>query len=172
MPRRSRPNDTHYEARVAFLDKGIDVICDKLLTLELADALDLIDRQRRTCLVFGVTYAFAALAMVRQAREMVRAGELGRVRQVHIQFMQDWAVEPIASDHRGGQWRIDPARSGPSFTTADIGVHARHMACFVSCICMCAAPTSRSMTPRSCMCAMTMRGRERWSYRRRQERTA
>jgi predicted dehydrogenase len=126
------PNDTHYEACVAFLDKGIDVICDKPLATRLADALDLVDRQRRTGLVFGVTYTFAAFAMIRQAREMVRAGEVGRVRQVHVEFMQDWAVEAIASDHRGGQWRIDPARSGPSFTTADIGVHARHMACFVT----------------------------------------
>jgi predicted dehydrogenase len=126
------PNASHYEACVAFLDKGFDVICDKPLTTRLADALDLVERQRRTGLVFGVTHAFAAFAMVRQAREMVRAGELGRIRHVHVEFTQDWAVAPIALDHKGGQWRIDPQRAGHSFTTADIGVHAQHMACFVT----------------------------------------
>jgi predicted dehydrogenase len=126
------PNASHHEACIAFLDRGIDVICDKPLTTRLVDALDLVDRQRRTGLVFGVTHAFAAFAMVRQAREMVRADELGRIRHVHVEFTQDWAVAPIAPDHKGGQWRIDRELAGPSFTTADIGVHAQHMACFVT----------------------------------------
>src|SRR5262249_10353837 len=83
-------------------------------------------------LVFGVTYGFAAFAMVRQAREMVLAGEVGRIRQVLVEFSQDWAVEPITPDRKGQLWRIDPEVAGPSFTTADIGVHAFHMATFVS----------------------------------------
>jgi predicted dehydrogenase len=126
------PNDTHHPISVAFLERGIDVICDKPLTTTLADALDLVARQQRTGLVFGVTHGFAAFAMVRQAREMVRAGELGRIRQILVEFSQDWAVAPITPDRKGQYWRIDPARAGPSFTTADIGVHAFHMACFVS----------------------------------------
>jgi predicted dehydrogenase len=126
------PNASHHPICVAFLEKGIDVICDKPLTTTLADALDLVERQRRTGLVFGVTHAFAAFAMVRQAREMVLAGELGRIRQVHVEFTQDWAMAPIAVEHKGGQWRTDPQHAGPSFTTADIGVHAHHLACFVT----------------------------------------
>jgi predicted dehydrogenase len=126
------PNNTHHPICVAFLDRGIDVICDKPLTTNLADALDLVARQRRSGLVFGVTYGFAAFAMVRQAREMVRAGELGPIRQILVEFSQDWAVAPITPDRKGQSWRIDPARAGPSFTTADIGVHAFHMASFVS----------------------------------------
>jgi len=126
------PNATHHSICVAFLDQGIDVICDKPLTTNLADALDLVERRRRAGVVFGVTYGFAAFAMVRQAREMVRAGELGRIRQVHVEFSQDWAVAPIPTDHKGGTWRIDPELVGPSFSTADIGVHAHHMACFVT----------------------------------------
>jgi predicted dehydrogenase len=125
------PNDTHHPICVAFLERGIDVICDKPLTTNLADALDLVARQKRTGLVFGVTHGFAAFAMVRQAREMVRAGALGRIRQILVEFSQDWAVAAIPPDRKGQYWRIDPAR-GPSFTTADIGVHAFHMACFVS----------------------------------------
>ena len=126
------PNASHHEICVAFLERGFDIICDKPLTTNLADALDLVERQRRAGVVFGVTHGFAAFAMVRQAREMVRAGELGRIRQIHIEFTQDWAVAPIPPDHKGGVWRIDPKLAGPSLTTADIGVHAHHMACFVS----------------------------------------
>src|SRR5260221_7787451 len=126
------PNDTHHPICVAFLERGIDVICDKPLTTTLADALDLVARQQRTGLVFGVTHGFAAFAMVRQAREMVRAGALGRIRQVHVELGQDWAIAPITPDRKGQYWRIDPARAGPSFTTADIGVHAFHLAGFVS----------------------------------------
>ena len=126
------PNPSHHRICVAFLDRGIDVICDKPLTTNLGDALDLVERQRRSGLVLGVTHEFAAFAMVRQAREMVRAGELGRVRQVLVEFSQDWAVEPVTPDRKGQYWRIDPDRAGPSFTTADIGVHAFHMAGFVS----------------------------------------
>jgi len=126
------PNASHHQICVAFLERGFDIICDKPLTTNLADALDLVERQRRAGVVFGVTHGFAAFAMVRQAREMVLAGELGRIRQVHIEFTQDWAVAPIPAENRGGSWRIDPQRAGPSFTTADIGVHAHHMACFVS----------------------------------------
>ena len=126
------PNAHHHAACVAFLERGIDVICDKPLTTNLPDALDLVARQKALGLVFGVTYGFAAFAMVRQAREMVLAGEVGRIRQVLVEFSQDWAVEPITPDRAGQYWRIDPARAGPSFTTADIGVHAFHMASFVS----------------------------------------
>src|SRR5262245_27588638 len=126
------PNASHYDICDAFLERGFDIICDKPLTTNLFDALDLIERQRRAGVVFGVTHGFAAFAMVRQAREMVRAGELGHIRQIHIEFTQDWAVAAILPEHKGGTWRIDPKHAGPSFTTADIGVHAHHMACFVS----------------------------------------
>ena len=126
------PNANHHAACVAFLERGIDVICDKPLTTNLADALDLVARQKKLGLIFGVTYDFASFAMVRQAREMVRAGEVGRIRQILVEFSQDWAVEPITPDRAGQYWRIDPERAGPSFTTADLGVHAFHMASFVS----------------------------------------
>jgi predicted dehydrogenase len=126
------PNFNHYAICVAFMDRGIDIICDKPLTTSLADALDLVRRQRQTGLVFGVTHGFAAHAMVRQAREMVKAGELGPIRQVHVEFVQDWAMLPPAPEAKGARWRIDPAKSGPVFTTGDVGTHAHHLACFVT----------------------------------------
>ena len=80
------PNHTHHAIAATFLDRGIDVICDKPLTNSLEDALDLVERVRRSGLVFAVTYSFAAHAMVRQAREMIREGAIGRVRQVHVEY--------------------------------------------------------------------------------------
>jgi predicted dehydrogenase len=79
------PNSLHHEVCVAFLGRGIDVICDKPLTMRLTEALDLVERQRRG---HGVTHPSVAFAMVRQAREMVRAGKLGRIRQVLVECTQ------------------------------------------------------------------------------------
>ncbi len=126
------PNHTHHPIAAAFLDKGIDVICDKPLTSALGDALDLVERQRRSGLVFAVTYSFAAHAMVRQARAMVREGAVGQVRQVHVEYFQEWALPAPATLSKGAEWRLDRSRVGAGFTTGDIGTHAYHLACFVS----------------------------------------
>lgn len=126
------PNNSHHAIAVAFLDQGIDVICEKPITTNLDDALDLVERQRKTGLVFGVTHTYAAHAMVRQAREMVAAGELGRIRQVHVEYAQEWAMPPPSPDRKGDFWRIDPKQVGPAFSTADVGTHAHHLACFVT----------------------------------------
>ena len=120
------PNATHHPIARTFMEHGIDVISDKPLTTTLADALDLVALQRRTGLVFGVTYSFAGHAMVRQARQMVADGALGRIRQVHVEYFQDWAIDLADA------WRLDTAKAGPTFTTADIGTHAHHLACFVT----------------------------------------
>ena len=72
-------------------------------------------------------------AMVRQAREMVAAGELGKLVAVHAAYIQDWLTLPIDADgHKQAEWRTDPARAGQSAVLADIGVHAFNLACFVS----------------------------------------
>ena len=126
------PNATHHAVARAFLEAGIDVICDKPMTATLAQALDLVDLQKRTGLVLGVTYSFAGHAMVRQARQMVAEGALGTIRQIHVEFFQDWAIAPASGGGKGAAWRLDPAVAGPAFTTGDIGTHAHHLACFVS----------------------------------------
>jgi predicted dehydrogenase len=126
------PNHLHHAVASAFLANGIDVISDKPLTTTLADAIDLAARTKASGLVFGVTYAFAAYPMVRQAREMVRAGELGRIRQLHVEYVQDWLTNPLPPEHKQAGWRADPVRSGPVGCTGDIGTHAHHLATFVS----------------------------------------
>jgi predicted dehydrogenase len=126
------PNSTHHAIACAFLERGIDVICDKPLTTTLADALDLVGRVRKTGLVLGVTHAFAGYPMVRQAREMVAAGALGRLRQVHVEYFQEHHARDQTEGGTRAPWRLDPARSGPVLTVGDIGTHAHHLACFVT----------------------------------------
>ncbi len=127
------PNDSHHPIAKAFLSAGIDVICDKPLTTSLDDALDLVDTVRRTGLVFGVSHAFAAYPMVRQAKEMIAAGELGKIRLVHVEYVQDWKTDDLSkAPTKQSGWRADAAKSGPTACTADIGTHAHHLATFVT----------------------------------------
>jgi predicted dehydrogenase len=125
------PNHLHHPVAAVFLEQGIDVISDKPLTTNLADALDLVRRQRETGLVFAVTYSFAAHVMVRQAREMIRAGMLGDIRQIHVEYFQEWAID-ITDEGHASPWRLDPAKGGAAFTVFDIGTHARHLASFAT----------------------------------------
>ncbi|MFQ6017593.1 MAG: Gfo/Idh/MocA family protein [Kiloniellaceae bacterium] len=126
------PNHLHHDVARAFIDAGIDVICDKPLTTNLDDALDLVRRTRRAGVVFGLTHAFAAYPMVRQAKQMVAEGRLGAVRQVHVEYVQDWLAEDSGRSSKQAAWRLDPTRAGPAGTTADIGTHAWHLATFVT----------------------------------------
>ena len=127
------PNHLHYPVAKAFLAAGIDVICDKPLSTTMAEAYDLVDLARKSGLVFAVTLNNTGYAMVRQAREMVAAGEIGPVRIVHAAYIQDWLTLPIdAEGHKQAEWRTDPARAGASACLADIGVHAHNLASFVT----------------------------------------
>lgn len=126
------PNRTHYDIACAFMEKGINVISDKPLTTTLSDALDLVRRQKETGLVFGVTYAYAANAMVRQARAMIRQGLLGELRQIHVEYFQEWAMVPPDQAGPGAIWRVNPDLVGRAFTTGDIGTHCHHLGTFVS----------------------------------------
>jgi predicted dehydrogenase len=127
------PNHLHHPVARAFLEAGIDVICDKPLSTDMAQARDLVALARASGLVFAVTLNNTGYPMVRQAREMVRAGELGELRLVHATYIQDWLTRPIdAEGQKQAEWRTDPARAGSSAVLADIGVHAHNLALFVT----------------------------------------
>ena len=127
------PNHLHYPAAKAFLEAGIDVICDKPLSTSLDEARELVRLQRQSGLVFAVTLNNTGYPMVRQAREMVAAGELGELRLIHAAYIQDWLTLPIdAEGQKQAEWRTDPARAGQSAALADIGVHAHNLAGFVT----------------------------------------
>jgi predicted dehydrogenase len=127
------PNHLHHAPAKVFLEAGIDVICDKPLTTTLKDALDLAETVKRTALVFGLTHNYTGHPMVRQAREMVSAGELGAIRVVQVEYAQDWLSTPLEkTGQKQAEWRTDPVRSGPGGSLGDIGTHAFNIACFVT----------------------------------------
>ena len=127
------PNHLHAPVATAFLEAGIDVICDKPLSTTLAEAEALVALAEARGRRFLVTLNNTGYAMVRQAREMVAAGELGTLVAVHASYVQDWLTRPIdAEGQKQAEWRTDPARAGQSAVLADIGVHAFNLACFVS----------------------------------------
>jgi predicted dehydrogenase len=127
------PNHLHYPVAKAFLEVGVDIICDKPLSTSIAEAKELVDLTRSTGLVFAVTLNNTGYPMVRQAREMIAAGEIGDIRVVHATYIQDWLTQPIDADgQKQAEWRTDPARAGASACLADIGVHAHNLALFVT----------------------------------------
>ena len=126
------PNHLHFAAARAFLEAGIDVLCDKPLTNELSEAIELVRLAKRTGQAFAVGYVMSCFPMVRQAREIVRRGGVGRVGQIHVEFLQDWMVPDDAGQAAHVKWRLDPMKSGPTSCTGDIGTHAAHLASFVS----------------------------------------
>ena len=127
------PNDSHHAIARAFLDQGIDVICDKPMTTTVEDAVDLVKTVRRSGLVFGLTHNYTGYPLVRQAREMAAAGELGRIRVVQAEYVQDWLSTRLEdSGHKQAGWRVDPQRAGAGGCIGDIGTHAYNLACFVT----------------------------------------
>jgi predicted dehydrogenase len=127
------PNHQHYAAARACLLGGFHVICDKPLATDPADAQELCRIADGEGRVLAVTYNYSGYSLVRTAREWVRAGRLGRVHQVQVEYLQDWLLEALeASGHKQASWRTDPDRSGPGGCVADVGSHAFHLAEFVS----------------------------------------
>lgn len=127
------PNHVHAAAAAAFLKAGIHVICDKPLTTTLKDAQKLRKLAKESGRVFMVTHNYSGYPMVRQARAMVAAGEIGEVRVIQVEYAQDWLTEKLEdSGQKQADWRVDPARSGAGGCVGDIGTHAHHLAGFVT----------------------------------------
>jgi predicted dehydrogenase len=127
------PNDSHAPAALACLKAGLHVICDKPLTTSLAKARELRDAARSSDRIFAVTYNYTGYPLVRHAREMIAAGELGDIRLVQAQYAQDWLTGPLEqTGQKQAAWRTDPARSGEGGCIGDIGTHAYQLAHFVS----------------------------------------
>jgi predicted dehydrogenase len=127
------PNHVHATAALACLKAGLHVICDKPLTTTLTQALELRAAAAAAKRVFAVTYNYSGYPLVRHAREMVAAGEIGPVRLVQVQYAQDWLTGPLeATGQKQADWRTDPARSGEGGCIGDIGTHAFQLAHFVT----------------------------------------
>ena len=127
------PNHLHAPVATAFLRAGIHVICDKPLATTVTEARDLVRVTKQTGKLFAVTYNYSGYPMIRQARAMVAAGELGDIRVLQVEYAQDWLTERLeATGQKQAAWRTDPAQAGAGGALGDIGTHAYHLARFVT----------------------------------------
>ncbi|WP_230312298.1 Gfo/Idh/MocA family protein [Paracoccus lichenicola] len=128
------PNHVHGPAAAAFLRRGIHVICDKPLTATMAQAAELEAAIRASDALFILTHNYTGYPMIRQARAMIAAGDLGRIRIVQVEYAQDWLTEAAEATgtNKQAEWRTDPERSGAGGSIGDIGTHAHNLACFVT----------------------------------------
>ncbi|WP_309666902.1 Gfo/Idh/MocA family oxidoreductase [Tabrizicola sp.] len=127
------PNHMHAPVALQFLKRGIHVICDKPLTATLPEAKKLAKAAEASGVVFALTHNYTGYPMIRQAKAMVAAGDLGELRVIQVEYAQDWLTEPLeGTGQKQADWRTDPARSGAGGSTGDIGTHAFNLANFVT----------------------------------------
>jgi predicted dehydrogenase len=127
------PNHLHYPVARAFLEAGIHVICDKPLAFSVAEGEALADLVDRGTGLFALTYNYTGYPAVRQAREMIRHGDLGALRKVIVEYNQSWLTDPIErSGSKQAAWRTDPNKAGVSGCVGDIGSHAENLLHFVT----------------------------------------
>lgn len=122
------PNHLHFPVAKAFVEAGFHVVCDKPLVHTPPQAEELEAAVRARGSVFGVTYNYGGYPMVRQAREMVKRGELGTIRKVVVEYNQGWLATKLETEgNKQAAWRTDPAQSGGAGALGDIGSHAENL---------------------------------------------
>jgi predicted dehydrogenase len=127
------PNDVHFPVAKAALEAGFHVVCDKPLVHTSAQAQQLVELADSSGRIFGVTYNYTGYPLVRHARDMVAAGELGELRKVVVQYSQGWLATRLEqTGNKQADWRTDPARSGVAGAMGDIGSHAENLAATIT----------------------------------------
>ncbi|MES2057329.1 MAG: Gfo/Idh/MocA family oxidoreductase [Pseudomonadota bacterium] len=127
------PNDTHLPIALAAIEAGVHVVSDKPATATLDEALTLRDRLAGTGCLYALTYTYTGYPLIREARDIVARGDLGRLRKIHVDYPQGWLADAIEnSGNKQAGWRTDPARTGVGGCISDIGVHAFNLAEYVS----------------------------------------
>jgi predicted dehydrogenase len=125
------PNATHFQITKAFLEAGFNVLCEKPMTVTVEEGEEITRIAARTGKVCAVNYCYSAYPMIRQARAMVRAGDIGGVRLVVTSFSHGHHADATDAENPRVRWRYDPAQAGVSGQFADCGIHALHMASFI-----------------------------------------
>ncbi|MDA0807528.1 MAG: Gfo/Idh/MocA family oxidoreductase [Planctomycetota bacterium] len=122
------PNHTHFEIAKAAVDAGFNVICDKPMTFDLAQAEELMKAVEASDVVFAVSHNYTGYPLVRQAREMILGGELGEINAIRSNYIQGWLRTRLeADDQKQAAWRTDPSKSGVAGCFGDIGTHAYNL---------------------------------------------
>ncbi len=127
------PNNVHAGPTYAFLKAGVHVICDKPLTVSLAEAKKMKDAVDNSGRIFALAHNYTGYPLVRRMREMVRDGDLGEIRLVQVEYPQDWLTGPTeTTGNKQAEWRTDPKRAGAGGSLGDIGTHAYNLADYVT----------------------------------------
>ncbi len=126
------PNSTHFEITKAFLEGGFNVLCEKPMTMTVEEGEEIVKIAAKTGKTCAVNYCYSAYPMVREMREMVRTGQVGKVRLIVTNFSHGHHGDATDADNPRVRWRYDPAMAGVSGQFADCGIHALHMASFIS----------------------------------------
>ncbi len=126
------PNATHFEITKAFLEAGFHVLCEKPMTMTVAEGEEIVRVARASGKICAVNYCYSAYPMVREMRAMVRSGQIGHVRLVVTNFSHGHHGDATDADNPRVRWRYDPAMAGVSGQFADCGIHALHMASFIT----------------------------------------
>jgi predicted dehydrogenase len=127
------PNFAHFPAAKAFLKAGFNVVCDKPMTLDLGEAFQLRDLVRQSGKVFALTHTYTGYPMVKEAREILRTEQLGRILKVVSEYPQGWLLNPIDIEgQKQASWRTDPKRAGASSCIGDIGTHAENLGRYIT----------------------------------------
>ena len=127
------PNFAHFAPAMAALENGYNVVVEKPVTFTLEEALKLKEKVQETGLMLLLTHTYAGYPMVKEARQIIREGSLGKVRKIYVEYIQGWLNR--LSEREGNaqaSWRTDPSKSGKSGCMGDIGTHAAHLAEYVS----------------------------------------
>ena len=127
------PNFLHFSMAKKLLENGFHVICEKPMTTTYEEAKILEEILKKTKTIFAVTYTYTGYPMIRQMKEMIANGEIGKIQKIDVQYYQGW-INPIIHDRekRANTWRLDPKKSGISCCVGDIGTHAFEMIEYVS----------------------------------------
>ncbi|MDX1363857.1 Gfo/Idh/MocA family protein [Arenibacter latericius] len=127
------PNFLHFPMAKKLLDNGFHVICEKPFTTTYEEAKILQEAQAKTNAILAITHTYTGYPMVRQMREMIKAGAIGKIHKVDVRYYQGWMNSIIHDkDKRSTVWRLDPKKAGISSCIADIGVHASNMVEFTT----------------------------------------
>ncbi|WP_286177811.1 Gfo/Idh/MocA family protein [Rhodopirellula sp. JC639] len=127
------PNHVHFEVAQAAVKAGFNVVCDKPMTYDLAQAEQLLETVQNSDVVFALTHNYTGYPLVRQARAMVLGGELGEINAIRSQYIQGWLRDSIETDdQKQAAWRTDPTKSGAAGAFGDIGTHAYNLGRFMT----------------------------------------
>lgn len=127
------PNSTHFEIAHTFLEHGFHVVCDKPVALALDQAKTLKKISSDKNRIFMITHAYTGYPMVKQAKQIVKNGELGKILKVVAEYFQGWVPYRLQTKAQGTKaWKFDPQVSGRSLTVADIGIHAENLVRYIT----------------------------------------